>query len=105
MVQLLTDPVQLAGLARLLRVEADLRASAGDHEAAEDIKLRALELAIEAYKRDEHGVADAKSAVLEVSKGISGEVLTPEHRQALGEITADSERRSKVQDSASGGIG
>ena len=99
--QLITDPVQMAGLARLLRVEANVRESAGDSTAADAIKRRALELAVEAYRRDEHGVADARYVVVQLRDGVAEESLALEYREVLWELAKDIELQSEAQKRAS----
>jgi len=89
--QLITDPVQMAGLARLLRVEADVRSSAGDSVTTAAIKRRALELAVEAYKRDEHCVADARHVVAQLRDDVAEDSLSWEHREVLQQLAADLE--------------
>ena len=98
--QLITDPVQMAGLARLLRIEANVRESAGDSKAADVIKRRALELALEAYRRDDHGVADARHVVGQLRDGVAEESLVPEYREVLWELAKAVTPQSEVQKGA-----
>ncbi len=99
--QLITDPVQLAGLARLLRVEANVRESAGDSTAADTIKRRSLELAVEAFRCDVHGIADARHVVVQLRDGVAEESLSREHREVLRELAKAEEPRSRAQEPAS----
>jgi hypothetical protein len=89
--RLLDDPGHIAGLARLLHAEAELRDEIGEQKEAESMRLRSLELAIEAYTRDADGISDAGELVAEYRGEVAINGLSADHRAALEELVKSAE--------------
>lgn len=79
---LLASPAGLGAVARLFAAQAELAVAAGDTMAARRSRVRAIEYALEAWRRDPSEVAPALQA-LEWSAAVDADALAESDRDRL----------------------